>query len=188
MGADPFDSAVRAFLSAPSRRHALRFFAGLTFAGLLPIGPLSGGAKGAQKGKGKGKKKGRGKKKGCPNGKKRCGDTCVANESCCYRHDCERLRGCRNEDCINGTCQCSPELVMHNGVCGFLIPCKSFGETCTSRNECCGSSCRDDGFGQLRCLGKSMYQCMADIDCANGPCRGFLCPEALEPYYSLCHP
>ena len=178
MDADRLDSVIRAMAAAPSRRATLSLALG---------GVLTGLTRETAHAKNK-KNKGKGKKKGCPKGQKKCDNTCIANTSCCYRHDCEAQRGCTNEECSNGTCQCAPELIMHNGVCGFLIPCLSFGEPCTTGNDCCGNTCRDDGSGQLRCLGKSVYQCMTDLDCANGPCRGFLCPEALAPYYSLCNP
>jgi hypothetical protein len=129
------------------------------------------------------------KKKGCRKGQRDCNGTCIPKVNCCFRHDCERQRGCTNEECINGQCQCPPGLTMHNGVCGFFIECKGTGETCTSSNQCCGR-CeidRDSGLPGTCAFGTSLYQCIKDEDCASGPgCRGYLCPEALRPYLSLC--
>jgi hypothetical protein len=120
--------------------------------------------------------KDKGKKKGCPKGEKECGKKCIKKANCCTYVDCT---GCHNEDCINGKCKCNPELIMHNGVCGFFQNCKGFGETCTSSEECCASCVSG------KC-GKSIYKCITDNDCLSGPCIGYLCPEGLEPYYDLC--
>jgi hypothetical protein len=185
MDDNQFDQIVRTLTIPSSRRTAASGLLGSVLAALAPVTAAAADQR-QDKVQNEKKGKGKGKGKGCPKGKQKCGKKCISKSSCCYRHDCEKLRGCKNESCINGTCQCAPELVMHNGVCGFLIPCKSFGEQCTDGGECCGNSCRDDGSGAMRCLGKSLYQCMSDLDCKSGPCRGFLCPEALEPYYSLC--
>jgi hypothetical protein len=38
---------------------------------------------------------------------------------------------------------------------------------------------------ESRC-GKSIHDCITDNDCKSGPCNGFLCPEANEPYFDLC--
>jgi hypothetical protein len=168
MDADHFDRLIRGFGLARPRRAMLSLSLGGVIAGL-------GRETAPAKNKGKGKK-------GCPKGKKKCGKKCIAKGECCHYYQCRRL--CGNEDCINGKCQCNSELIMHNGMCGYFIDCKGFGETCTSHAECCGSCVS----GQC---GKSIYHCIADGDCESGPCRGFLCPEAWEPYFDLyefCRP
>jgi hypothetical protein len=164
MDADRLDSVIRAMAAAPSRRAMLSLALGGVLTGL---GRETTPAK---------NKKDKDKKKACAKGEKPCGKKCIKKSSCCTGAECT---GCRNEDCINGSCKCAPDLIMNNGVCGFFINCKSFGETCTSGEECCGSCASG------RC-GKSIYKSITDTDCLSGPCRGFLCPEGLEPYYDLC--
>jgi hypothetical protein len=167
MDTNRLDSVIRNMAAAPSRRAMLSLALGGVLA-RFTAEPADA------------KKKNKGKsKKGCPKGKKKCGNKCISKGNCCTYVDCT---GCRNEDCINGTCQCNPELIMHNGMCGFFTNCKSFGETCIDHEECCGPSCVN---GQCA---KSIYHCLTDSDCLSGPCRGFLCPEGLEPYFDLCRP
>jgi hypothetical protein len=164
MDADRLDAVIRAMATAPSRRAMLSLALGGVLAGL---GHETAPAKNT---------KDKGKKKGCPKGEKQCGKKCIKKANCCTYVDCT---GCHNEDCINGKCKCNPELIMHNGVCGFFQNCKGFGETCTSSEECCASCVSG------KC-GKSIYKCITDNDCLSGPCIGYLCPEGLEPYYDLC--
>ena len=181
MDHDRFDSLTRALSQTRSRRALTRLLGGLTLGG--PLGLL--GLIQAEAGK-KGKKdqgKGNGKKKGCPKGKKKCGKKCISKGSCCTFKDCT---GCSNEQaCVNGKCQCDPELIMHNGKCGFFIDCKGFGETCTSSVECCGNCVFDVDANESRCE-KSIHDCITDNDCLSGPCIGFLCPEANKPFFDLC--
>jgi hypothetical protein len=176
MDVDRFDAVLRALSSSPSRRHALRLLASTVVVGLPVAGTRSVDAKGGKKGKGKGK--------GCPKGKKKCGKKCIAQESCCTFVDCT---GCSHERaCVNGKCQCDPELIMHNGKCGFFINCQGFGEPCTSGGvDCCGNCVFDVDAGESRCS-KSIHDCITDNDCLSGPCIGFLCPEANKPFFDLC--
>ena len=173
MDADRFDSILRTLTTSPSRRHALRLLAG-SAAATLPLAETRwADAKGGKKGKGK----------GCPNGKKKCGKKCIAQGSCCTFTDCT---GCSNEQaCVNGTCQCTPDLIKHNGKCGLFIDCQAYGETCTSSIDCCGNCVFDADTGESRCA-KSIYNCITDNDCLSGPCIGFLCPEANKPFFDLC--
>lgn len=163
MDAEHFDRLIRGFGLGWPRRAMLSL-------------PLGGVLAGLGRETVSAKKKRKKKKKDCPKGKKKCGKKCIAKGDCCTYVDCT---GCRNEDCINGTCKCNPELIMHNGMCGFFINCKGFGETCTDGEECCGSCVSGT-------CGKSIGQCITDSDCESGPCIGFKCPEANEPYFELC--
>src|SRR5688500_1477308 len=133
MDSAAFDRLTTRFAASGTRRAALSLALGSVLAGL---GCESAPAK--NKKNKKNKKKG----KGCPKGKKKCGKKCISKASCCTYVDCT---GCRAENCINGKCQCDPELIMHNGKCGYFINCKGFGETCTSNQECCGNCVFDVG-------------------------------------------
>ncbi len=169
MDADRLDSVTRAISTAPSRRAMLSLALGAVIAGL-----------GHETAPAENKKK---KGKGCPNGKKKCANKCIPDGNCCTFVDCT---GCSNEQrCVNGRCQCDPELILHNGKCGFFIDCKGYGETCTGDVECCGNCVFDVDAGESRC-GKSIHDCITDNDCKSGPCIGFLCPEANKPFFDLC--
>lgn len=175
MDADRFDMLLRLLSNSPSRRHGLRLLAGAAVACLPVVGRRAVDAKGGKKGKGKGK--------GCTNGEKKCGKKCIPKGNCCTNIDCT---GCSNEQaCVNGKCQCAPAAIMHNGKCGFFFDCKAFDEPCTSSVECCGNCVFDADAGEARC-GKSINDCIIDSDCLSGPCIGFLCPEANQPFFDLC--
>lgn len=177
-----FDQVVRSLNLPSSRRTAVSGLMGSVLAALLPATATEARRRQEQVHDEK-KGKGKGKGKGCPRGKKKCGKKCIPKGDCCTYLDCT---GCRAEACINGECQCDPGAIMHNGKCGLFIDCLGYGETCTSSVDCCGNVCTDDGSGVKRCLGKSIHDCIIDNDCKSGPCIGFLCPEANEPYFDLC--
>ena len=171
MDSAAFDRLTATLASSGTRRTVFSLVLGGVLAG---IGYETAPAK---------KKKNKKKGKGCPKGKKKCGNKCISNANCCTYVDCT---GCRAEDCINGTCQCPPELIFHRGKCGPFINCLGFGESCGSSTlECCGNCVFDVDAGESRC-GKSINECLTDNDCKSGPCNGFLCPEANKPYYDLC--
>jgi hypothetical protein len=181
MDDNQFDQIVRSLTVPSSRRTAVTGLLGSVLAVLAPVTVIAAGQR-QGKVQSEKKRKGNGKGKGCPRGKKKCGKKCIPKGNCCTYVDCT---GCRAETCRNGRCQCDPELIMHNGKCGFFIDCKGFGETCTSDVECCGNCVFDVDANESRC-GKSIHDCIADRDCLSGPCNGFLCPEANKPYYDLC--
>jgi glycerol-3-phosphate dehydrogenase len=197
------DRLATTIATSGTRRALLTLMLGSVYAG-LGLDPAL--AKNNNNGKGNGKKNNK-KKKGCGKGKKDCGDTCVPQANCCpgekacdgacipegtccFRHDCEAQHGCTNEICAGGQCQCDPELIMHNGFCGYFINCKSTGQACTSSSECCGRCEIDLDSSQpgLCAPSTSRYQCISDADCATGHCRGFLCPEGRQYYYDLTPP
>jgi hypothetical protein len=181
MDDNQLDQIIRSLTVPSSRRIAVSGLVGSALAALVPAAVTEaerrrGRVYAEKKGKGKGKGK------GCPRGKKKCGKTCIPKGNCCTYVDCT---GCRAEACINGKCQCDPGLIMHNGKCGVFINCKGYGETCTSSVECCGNCVFDVDANESRC-DRSSNNCIADRDCLSGPCQGFLCPEANEPYFDLC--
>lgn len=176
MDAQTFDDLLRGLSAAASRRGVVTGLAG-TLLAALPLASV-GDAKGKNR---KGKNKGN--RKGCGKGKRKCGKKCVSKGKCCEGEECP---GCRSEVCLNGTCQCGPDLNMHNGLCGFFIDCKGFGLICTSDEECCSNHCSiDAGQGQMRCA-LSTTRCLLDFDCASGPCQGYSCPESNQAYFSEC--
>ena len=174
MDSAAFDRLTTTLASSGTRRAMFSLVLGGVLAGL-----------GYETAPAKNKKNNKKKGKGCPKGKKKCGKQCISKASCCTYVDC----GCHAENCINGTCQCDPELIMHNGKCGYFINCLGFGEPCGSGSsstlECCGNCVFDVDAGESRC-GKSIHDCITDADCLSGPCNGFLCPEANKPYFDLC--
>lgn len=159
------DAVARAMHSGTPRRGAL----GLLFGGALAAMDLPDSA--AKKGK----KKGGGKKKKCGKGKKLCGSQCIPAGNCCTDADCNY---CAREICQEGVCNCHPELIRHNGVCGSYIPCQPAGTIVSSYHECCSEeSVVDLDSGQERCL-PGKFLCLTPIDCVDkGPCRGFMCTE-----------
>jgi hypothetical protein len=166
--ANRFDSVTRALQAGSPRRAALSLLLG----GALGLTSLADGA--AKKGKGKGKGKGK-KKKKCGNGKKLCGNRCIAQTDCCTDSDCNR---CAREICQDGVCDCHPSLIRSNGVCGTFTGCKSAGLIVQDSFECCSDEAfTDQESGQTRCL-PGKFECIVPLDCVSGgPCRGFMCPE-----------
>jgi hypothetical protein len=144
--------------------------AGSIFAGLSS--PGHAGKKGKGKGKGKGKKP---NKKRCKAGTKPCGKRCIASDACCKHTDCNI---CSHEFCENGQCGCTGGRVRHKGVCGYVPHCKSISLTCTNHDECCSGKCDIFDGNVYRC-NKGTEQCIVDIDCVSGNCRGYMCPEFL---------
>lgn len=179
MDANHFDQAVRMLTTPSSRRRTVHGLVGGVLAMVLPGTALKASQR---QGAVRGEKKGKDKRKGCPKGKKKCGKKCIPKGNCCTYLDCT---GCRAEACINGRCQCDVGGIMHNGKCGLFIDCKGYGESCSGSLDCCGNCVFDADTGESRCS-KSIYSCITDADCESGPCIGFLCPEANEPYFELC--
>ena len=56
--------------------------------------------------------------------------------------------------------------------------CKSVSQTCTSDDECCSRTCDIFDGASYRC-NTGVEQCIVDIDCVSGNCRGSMCPEFL---------
>lgn len=179
MDDNQFDQLVRSWTTPSSRRTAL---SGLVIGVLAVAAPERVSEAARRHPEVHGEKKRKGKGKGCPRGKRKCGKKCIPKGNCCTYVDCT---GCRAEACINGRCKCDPELNLHNGKCGVFTNCLSYGETCTSSAECCGNCVFDVDANESQC-GKSINDCIADVDCLSGPCIGFLCPEANKPYFDLC--
>lgn len=164
MDARHFDQWSRKTSALLTRRGALGAATALALSG-LPVSVLAG-----KKG---GKKKGGGKK-GCGKGKKPCGKGCVAKDACCTNEDCDF---CAYEVCLNGSCGCRGGGVKTQGVCGIPPTCAWSGKGVKDPDECCS----ENGFLEIHtneygCL-PGKQECYTDVDCLNGPCRGFKCPE-----------
>jgi hypothetical protein len=167
------DDVARRLALATNRRTLLGLLPGSAAGSILPA--HSSLAEARKKGKGKGKKKKPNKKK-CRAGTRPCGKRCIPSDTCCKHTDCDL---CSHELCESGQCGCTGGRVRHNGVCGFVPRCKSVSLTCTSDDECCSRKCDiPNGPGSFRC-NKSTEQCIVDIDCLSGNCRGYMCPEFL---------
>ncbi len=167
MDARGFDVVTRALQAGTPRRTTL----GLLLGAALGITGLADSN--AKKGKGK-KGKNKNKKK-CGNGKKLCGNACILQTDCCTDADCN---ACAREICQSGVCDCHPNLIRSNGVCGTFISCQPAGTIVSSYHECCSEeSIFDADSGQERCL-PGKFMCTTLIDCVDkGPCRGFMCTE-----------
>lgn len=162
------DDVARCLAQTTGRRTLLGLVAGSATGSILPALSSQGWA--GRKGKGK-----KPNKKKCKAGTRPCGKRCIPSDSCCNHTDCAP---CTHEFCENGQCGCTGGRVRHNGVCGFVPPCKSVNLTCSSDNECCSRKCDIFDGVSFRC-NKGIVDCIVDLDCVSGNCRGFECPELL---------
>ena len=172
MDGGTFDQLTRSLKSRAMRRSSLILgLAALTMAGSPDRQAEAGGKK-------KPKPKKKKKKKMCGKGERLCAatNTCVAGVGgCCSDTECSV---CEAKFCVQGTCQCYGNTILHNGVCGLFTQCKSTGERSTDFHglDCCSDNSEADGNGNSFCV-PGTGVCLADADCKSGPCRGFMCPE-----------
>lgn len=175
MDGKSFDQLTRSLKSRATRRSSLFLgLAALTGAGSRAPHAEAGDKK-KNKNKNKNKKK---KKKTCGKGERLCAatNTCVAGVGgCCSDAECP---ACEAKFCVEGSCQCPGNTILHNGVCGLFTQCKSTGERSTDFHglDCCSDNSEADGNGNSFCV-PGTGVCLADADCKSGPCRGFMCPE-----------
>jgi hypothetical protein len=161
-----FKTLVRAVAAAGSRRSIVGSVGGVALTGLLSR--ITGGGVAAKK---KSKKS---KKKGCKSGARKCGGKCIPKSACCADKECDR---CAREICLNGQCGCTPEFIRHNGVCGRFPNCWSSGLLVDDPDDCCSEEAFfDDANGRYRCL-PGKFECLVDLDCVSGSCKGYMCPE-----------
>jgi hypothetical protein len=163
-----FENLVRSLAAASNRRTVMRTVGGAALIGLFDRWATKGVA---AKKKGKSKKS---KKKGCKSGAKKCGNKCIPKTACCADKECNR---CTREICLNGACGCHPDFIRQNGVCSRFPNCWSSGILVDDPDDCCSEEAFfDEANGRFRCL-PGKFECLVDLDCVSGSCKGWMCPE-----------